>query len=65
MAMQAILVDLGMIEAKLAAFYEPDDVRLCLRSPHPQLDGALPRDLIRAGRAGDVLAVINRLDSGR
>ena len=61
---QTVMAELRWVAARLADFYEPDEVRLWLQSPHPQLSGARPYDLINDGRAGEVLEVIERLDSG-
>ena len=52
------------LSARLADFYEPDEVRLWLQSPHPQLSGLRPYDFIVDGRTAEVLEVIERLDSG-
>lgn len=61
---QTAMAQLRWVADRLADFYEPDEVRLWLQSPHPQLDGARPYDLIVDDRTRDVLEVIERLDSG-
>ena len=61
---QAVMAELRWVAARLADFYEPDEVRLWLQSPHPQLDGSRPYDYINEGRTKDVLEIIERLDSG-
>jgi uncharacterized protein (DUF2384 family) len=61
---QTVMAELRWVAARLADFYNPDEVRLWLQSPHPQLNGARPYDLINEGRTRDVLEVIERLDSG-
>lgn len=61
---QTAMAQLRWVAARLADFYEADEVRLWLQSPHPQLGGLRPYDLIVDGRAAEVLEVIERLDSG-
>ena len=61
---QTAMAQLRWVAARLADFYETDEVRLWLQSPHPQLGGLRPYDLIIDGRTRDVLEVIERLDSG-
>lgn len=61
---QTAMAQLRWVADRLADFYEPDEVRLWLQSPHPQLNGLRPYDLIIDGRTVDVLEVIERLDSG-
>lgn len=61
---QRIVAELRWVTERLSEFYEPDEVRLWLQSAHPQLAGARPYDLINQGRTSEVLAVIERLDSG-
>ena len=61
---QTAMAQLRWVAARLAEFYEPDEVRLWLQSPHPQLVGIRPYDLIVDGRTAEVLEVIERLDSG-
>ena len=61
---QTAMAQLRWVAARLADFYEPDEVRLWLQSPHPQLGTLRPYDLIVDGRTAEVLEVIERLDSG-
>jgi len=61
---QTAMAQLRWVAERLADFYEPDEVRLWLQSPHPQLEGQRPYDLIVEGRTSEVLEVIERLDSG-
>lgn len=61
---QTAMAQLRWVAERLADFYAPDEVRLWLQSPHPQLSGARPNDLIVDGRSAEVLEVIERLDSG-
>jgi transcriptional regulator with XRE-family HTH domain len=61
---QTALAQLRWVAERLSDFYEPEEVRLWLQSPHPQLAGARPYDLIIDGRTREVLEVIERLDSG-
>lgn len=49
---------------ELAEFYEPDEARLWLFSPHRMLGGARPADLIREGRVDEVRTLITRLQDG-
>jgi transcriptional regulator with XRE-family HTH domain len=58
------LLRLDWLAEQLGAFYEPDEVRLWLFSPHAELGGARPADLIASGRIDAVLAVVDRLQSG-
>lgn len=61
---QTAMAQLRWIAQRLSEFYAPDEVRIWLQSPHPQLEGVRPYDLIVDGRSSDVLEVIERLDSG-
>lgn len=49
---------------RLSDFYTADEIRLWLHSPHPLLNGEKAIDLINADRIEEVLAVIERLDTG-
>ncbi len=49
---------------RLSDFYEADETRLWLHAPHPLLNRQRAIDLIRDGHTEEVLAVIERLDSG-
>jgi uncharacterized protein (DUF2384 family) len=48
----------------LAEFYSPDETRLWLYARNPLLDGTRAIDLIHAGGADRVLAVIDSLSDG-
>ena len=61
---QTAIAELRWVAERLADFYEPDEARLWLQSPHPQLGGERPYILINQGRTSEVLEVIERLDSG-
>ncbi len=61
---QTIMAELRWVADRLTDFYQPDEVRLWLQSPHPQLKGARPYELISEGRTNEVLEIIERLDSG-
>jgi transcriptional regulator with XRE-family HTH domain len=61
---QTAMAQLRWVADRLADFYEPDEVRLWLQSPHPQLGASRPYDLIIDGQTAQVLEVIERLDSG-
>lgn len=61
---QTAMAQLRWVAERLGDFYEPDEVRLWLQSPHPQLNSQRPYDLIVEGRTPEVLEVIERLDSG-
>jgi len=58
------LLDLVRVRIRLAQFYELTDVNRWLHRPHPQLGGQRAIDVIAAGRAAEVEAVIDRLESG-
>ena len=57
------LLRLEWLAGQLAQVYPPDDARLWLFSPHHDLDGARPVDLITDDRMDEVLAIIDRLQS--
>jgi uncharacterized protein (DUF2384 family) len=59
---QLVISDLRYVIDRLAEFYAPDETRMWLYSRHRMLDGKRPIDLIQAGQAEDVLAVIDGLD---
>jgi hypothetical protein len=56
--------DLRFVVDRLAEFYSPDEARIWLYSKHPLLNGERAIDLIRTGRADELLAVIESLDEG-
>ena len=49
---------------RLSDFYTADETRLWLHAKHPLLNHERAIDLITAGNTEEVLAVIDRLDSG-
>jgi putative toxin-antitoxin system antitoxin component (TIGR02293 family) len=55
------LLALDYVAEQLVEFFEPDDVKLWLLAPHPQLGGERPADLLAEGRLEEVRAVIERL----
>ena len=55
------LLEFDYLTERLAEFFEPDDARLWLSAPHPQLNGERPADLVSKRRQREVLAVIARL----
>lgn len=58
------LLELEWLADQLTEFYEPDEVRLWLFSPHRLLQGDKPADRIHDGATNDVLALINQLRDG-
>ena len=50
---------------QLAQVYAPGDARVWLFSPHRDLGGERPVDLIASDRMDEVLAIIDRLQSAR
>jgi putative toxin-antitoxin system antitoxin component (TIGR02293 family) len=55
------LLEFDYLTERLAEFFAPEDARLWLFAPHPQLNGERPADLVAKGRQKEVLAVIARL----
>ena len=55
------LLEFDFLTERLAEFFDPEDARLWLLAPHPQLNGERPADLVAKGRQKEVLAVIARL----
>ena len=60
---QTVIADLRFVVDRLSDFYAPDEIRLWLHASHPLLQER-PVDLIHAARTKEVLAVIDRLESG-
>ena len=58
------LLALEWLATQLAEFYEPDDARLWLYSPHKLLAGKRPAELIADGDTDSVLALIDQLRDG-
>ena len=61
---QLLISDLRYVVDRLAEFYTPKETRLWLYARHRLLNGERAIDLIHAGRADEVLAVIESLDAG-
>ncbi len=61
---QLVISDLRYVVDRLAEFYSPEETRIWLYSKHQLLNGERAIDLIHAGRAEEVLAVIQSLDEG-
>jgi transcriptional regulator with XRE-family HTH domain len=64
LATQTIIADLRYVVDRLSEFYTPAETRLWLHAKHPLLSNERAIDLIIADRTQEVLAVIERLDSG-
>jgi transcriptional regulator with XRE-family HTH domain len=64
LATQAIIAELRYVVDRLSDFYTPDETRLWLHTKHPLLNDERAIDLILANRTQEVLAVIERLDTG-
>lgn len=60
---QLLLAQLHYIVSRLDEYYTPAEVRLWLYAPHPQLEGRRAIDAIVAGRATEVIAILDRLDA--
>lgn len=60
---ELILSDLHYVVSRLQEFYAPDEIRIWLYAPHPQLGGERAIDLIHDKRTLDVLKVIDRLEN--
>jgi transcriptional regulator with XRE-family HTH domain len=61
---QLLISDLRYVVDRLAELYDPDETRIWLYSKHRLLEGERAIDLIHAGRADEVLAVIESLSEG-
>jgi transcriptional regulator with XRE-family HTH domain len=61
---QTVIAELRYVVERLSDFYTPDETRLWLHARHPLLKSERAIDLINEGRTEEVLAVIERLDSG-
>ena len=60
---QLLLARLHYIVSRLDDYYTPEEVRLWLYAPHPQLEGQRAIDFIVEDRAADVVAILDRLDA--
>lgn len=58
------LLVLEWLADRLSQFYEPEEARLWLYSPHRLLNGQRPADLIADGCTDDVLVLLDQLESG-
>jgi len=61
---QLLISDLRYVVDRLAELYNPEETRVWLYSRHRLLKGERAIDLIHAGHADQVLAVIESLDAG-
>ena len=61
--MQLLVSNLAFVVTRLGEYYDPDEIRAWLYTPHPQLDGERAIDLIHDDRTEDVLAILDRLDA--
>lgn len=57
------LLTLEWLVTQLSAYYTSDEAKLWLFSPHPQLGGGRPADLIAERKTDEVLRLIDQLDS--
>lgn len=58
------LLELAYLAEELAEFYEPEEARIWLFSPHRLLGGERPADRIQQGKTEDVLALVDQLRDG-
>ncbi len=56
--------ELDDIKTRLEEYYAPSEANEWLTAPHPQLEGVSPLAAIADGRAHEVKAILDRLDSG-
>ena len=61
--MQLFVSNLAWVVTRLGKYYCPDEIRIWLYAPHPQLDGDRAIDSIRDDHTEDVLAMLDRLDA--
>jgi transcriptional regulator with XRE-family HTH domain len=61
---QTVIADLRYVVERLSEYYSPEETRLWLHTRHQLLNGERAIDLINNDRTEEVLAVIERLDSG-
>ena len=59
---QLLISDLRYVVDRLAELYDPEETRVWLYSKHRLLGGERAIDLIHAGQADEVLAIIGSLD---
>ena len=60
---QLFVSDLAWLVTCLGDYYDPDEIRAWLYTPHPQLDRERAIDLVHDDRTEDVLAILDRLDA--
>ena len=60
---QLLLAQLHYIVSRLDDYYTPEEVRLWLYAPHPQLEGRRAIDVSVDGGAEEVVAILDRLDA--
>lgn len=60
---QLLLARLHYVVSRLDEYYTPEEVRLWLYAPHPQLEGQRAIDLIVNDRTAEVIAILDRLDA--
>ncbi len=58
------LLRLDWLAEQLSQFYEPDEARVWLYSPHRDLEGERPVDMIVKDRFDAVMTLIDQLQSG-
>jgi hypothetical protein len=56
------LLEMDYLTERLAVFLKPEDARLWPLTPHPQLNGEQPADLLVSGRQKEVLDVIAHME---
>lgn len=61
---ELILSDLHYVVGRLQEYFTTDEIRSWLYARHPQLDGQRAMDLIHEDRTKEVLAILERLESG-
>jgi transcriptional regulator with XRE-family HTH domain len=61
---ELILSDLHYVVDRLQEYYTTEEIRSWLYARHPQLNGERAMDLIHDDRTHEVLAVLERLESG-
>ena len=59
---QLLISDLRYVVDRLAELYDPEETRVWLYSKHRLLNGERAIDLIHAGRADEVLTIIESLN---
>jgi uncharacterized protein (DUF2384 family) len=62
--MSVVADDMKLVTALLRRFYTASEAERWLIAPFPLLNGRRAIDLIEAGRTGEVIKVIERLEEG-